>query len=278
MFEVIDRRSDHQAGPLDETPEEYGRRMEARRRIRANLAKRKRIEAQAAALQARVDSIDAATIQARKEYAETTAPLQAELEEIDERSVDRIINREPSKPGDEARRRELIRLIGDAKAELDKRTPEPPQRRQWTLNETKYERDSYCRTVREIPTGRQFTQFEEVPISERDKLAVRIAELRREAIALGSENDLARNGSPREMAEVAAISQERRGIDWQIKEASKSLDLLDEDRNKYTPEAWSQMRRIQLQATVAIERLRKRQDELMAESNELRQRMIEEQE
>lgn len=94
-------------------------RLARRRNIKRDLARLQILEQRAAVLQQRLTEYDREADAAADLHRATCEPLQAELEALESKAVDAIVERRPVDPESESRRAEVVRLVEDANSTLD---------------------------------------------------------------------------------------------------------------------------------------------------------------
>lgn len=97
-------------------------RQRKRQALRLQIAAMQLKLDRAALLQAEIRTIDDRLDAAADLHTSTTAPLQAELEELEKRAIQRIAARVPANPTEDSRRREIIGEIGEANRQLEEVT------------------------------------------------------------------------------------------------------------------------------------------------------------
>lgn len=118
MFKIIDRKSKVAPAAVDPAVANESR-MRRRQQMRVQLQRRKEIEderanylEQAAECKKRIDAAVAA-------HAAETAPLQAELQALQQASAKRAGERLPPEESDYERRREIVKAIGECNRKLE---------------------------------------------------------------------------------------------------------------------------------------------------------------
>jgi hypothetical protein len=130
---------------ISETEGQERERLRRRQDVRERIARRALMEQRAEILALRLRDLDAEAEEAAEAHRRTCEPIQSELAEVEGKLVHSLMNRRPTHPGLEKRRRELIDAIDKANVELSdavdrierlKRGPaEELEKAQWSIAE-----------------------------------------------------------------------------------------------------------------------------------------------